>query len=38
MIQNTVGPANYCFQHITVSNTLCPEIYCVKHLILITIV
>ena len=26
-----MGPANFCFKHITVSNTLlCPAVYCVK--------
>jgi hypothetical protein len=30
-VQNTVGPANYCLQHITVFNLLlCAVIYCVK--------
>jgi hypothetical protein len=28
IVQSTMGPANYCFQHVTVSNTLlCPGIF-----------
>ena len=38
-IQNTVGPANYCFFHITVfSKILCPAIYCIKHNIVASLV
>ena len=33
-VQNIVGPANYCFQHITMSSKiLCPAKYCVHILI-----
>jgi hypothetical protein len=28
IVQSTMGPANYCFQHVTVFNTLlCPGIF-----------
>ena len=38
-IQNTVGPANYCFLYITVFiKILCSAIYCVKHNIEATLV